>query len=145
MGWSAFIEGCLSLHFAATQEQWFCYLKKQYSGRRWVTQLIQKLVGLAWDQWEHWNGVAHRELDCARHQRSSCLVCEALAMGPRILTGSSLQSFNEGYKILCKPVVLQEAWLASIEAALNQKQVKLEKLRKSSTCQQRCMSAWLCS
>ena len=143
LGWSAFLEGRISLHFAETQDQWFRYLKKRNTGRRWVSQLILKLIGVAWDQWEHRNGVAHRNLDCARHQRSSRLVREALALGPRILTGASLQSFNEGHKILRKPAVLQEAWLASTEAALNRKQAELDKLRESSTRQRRCLSTWL--
>ena len=53
LGWSSFIEGRLSAHFAATQDQWFQHLKKQYSGKRWISQLILKLIGVAWDQWEH--------------------------------------------------------------------------------------------
>ena len=114
LGCSSFIEGRLYIHFAKTQQLWFRHLQKQYSGRRWGSQLILKLFGIAWDQWEHRNGIANKPLDSARHQRSTWLVLEMLVLGPRTLTGSSLSSFQEGYKILRKPAILQEAWLASV-------------------------------
>ena len=66
-----------------------------------------------------------------------------LALGPRSLTGPSLSSFQEGYKILRKPAVLQEAWLASVEAALARKQAELNKRRESSAAERRCMAFWL--
>ena len=143
LGWSSFLEGRLSIHFAETQQLWFRHLKTQYSGRRWVSQLILKLFGIAWDQWEHRNGIANKPLDSARHQHSTRLVLEMLALGPRSLTGPSLSSFQEGYKILRKPAVIQEAWLASIEAALARKQAELNKRRESSAAERRCMASWL--
>ena len=66
-----------------------------------------------------------------------------LALGPRTLTGSSLSSFLEGYKILHKPAILQEAWLASIEAALARKQTEINKRREASAAERRCMASWL--
>ena len=119
------------------------HLKKKNSGKRWISQLILKLLGVAWDQWEHRNGIANKPLDSARHQRSTRLVLETLAVGPRSLTGSSLVSFNEGYKILRKPAVLQEAWLASIKAALARKKAEIARLRESTLAERRCLTSWL--
>ena len=62
LGWSSFIEGRLSIHFAEIQQLWFRHLQKQYSGHRWVSQLILKLFGIVCDQW---NGIANKLLDSA--------------------------------------------------------------------------------
>lgn len=34
-------------------------LKSRRSGKRWTVELIKKLWGIAWDLWEHCNGILH--------------------------------------------------------------------------------------
>ena len=65
------------------------------------------------------------------------------ALGWSSFLEGRLSIFKEGYKILRKPAVLQEAWLASIEAALARKQAELNKRRESSAAERRCMASWL--
>jgi hypothetical protein len=61
-GWKNFFEGRPNFHWAKLQSQYFnVALKSRQSGKRWMTELIKKLWGVAWDLWEHRNGILHKK------------------------------------------------------------------------------------
>ena len=41
------------------QEAYYKWYRSRKSARRWTTALIQKLWNVAWDLWEHRNGIVH--------------------------------------------------------------------------------------
>jgi hypothetical protein len=59
IGWGACFEGCLGKEWRIAQEQHYKSIKFHYSGRLWITALITKLWQVAWDLWEHRNGIEH--------------------------------------------------------------------------------------
>jgi hypothetical protein len=53
-GWKNFFEGRPNIHWSTLQAKHFVVaLKSRQSGKRWIVELIKKLLGVAWDLWEH--------------------------------------------------------------------------------------------
>ena len=143
IGWSSFLEGRLSHLWAAVQQAWYQYLKKRNTGLRWVSQLILKLLNIAWDQWEHRNGIRNQDFHNARHQFTSRLVADKVALGPRGLSGNSLRLFNLGPRLLCQPSHKQEAWLANVQAARRRLEAKHALAEASLRSERSLMRRWL--
>ena len=59
IGWGNVLGGCLSVEWAAIQDSYYKWLGIKKTGLRWVSQLIQQLWNVAWDQWEDRNGIIH--------------------------------------------------------------------------------------
>jgi hypothetical protein len=64
IGWKHFFEGRLHTQWRLVQEQYFHLLAIRRSGKRWSGAIIKKLWDIAWDLWEHRNGILHGK-DCA--------------------------------------------------------------------------------
>ena len=43
-------------NWAAKQREYYTWLQKRNTGKRWATTLIKKLWEISWDMWEHRNG-----------------------------------------------------------------------------------------
>ena len=56
VGWRAFLEGCVLQAWAAKQQEYYDWLEKKNTGRRWVETLIKRLWQISWDMWEHRRG-----------------------------------------------------------------------------------------
>ena len=59
IGWDSAIKGWISRHWQDHQEKYLKGIKSRKSAKRWSTELIRKLWDIAWDQWEHRNGILH--------------------------------------------------------------------------------------
>ena len=59
LGWGAAIFGFWAPEWAEVQDVYFRFLGKRNSGRRWLALLIAKVWDVAWDLWEHRNGIFH--------------------------------------------------------------------------------------
>jgi Reverse transcriptase (RNA-dependent DNA polymerase) len=68
VGWRVFLEGCVVLDWAAVQQDYYTRIVSRKTGKRWVTELIQKLWQVAWDQWEHRNGILHKKEERKVHE-----------------------------------------------------------------------------
>jgi Fe-S cluster biosynthesis and repair protein YggX len=51
--------GNISVLWQEIQAQYFREIGKQNSGLQWTSVLIQKILQVAWDQWEHRNAILH--------------------------------------------------------------------------------------
>jgi hypothetical protein len=60
IGWQGFFEGWLIQAWARVQQSYYDLIHSRKTGRCWVIALIQKLWDIAWDLWEHCNGILHR-------------------------------------------------------------------------------------
>ena len=56
VGWKAFLEGGVLQAWAAKQQDYYDWLNKKNTGKRWITTLIKKLWQISWNMWEHRNG-----------------------------------------------------------------------------------------
>jgi hypothetical protein len=60
VGWRQFFKGWWVMHWASLQYRYYTIIKSTRTGNRWVSAIIQKLWNIAWDLWEHWNGILHK-------------------------------------------------------------------------------------
>ena len=56
VGWGTFMEGGIVQNWAAKQQEYYTWLQKRNTGKRWTTLLIKKLWEISWDMWEQRNG-----------------------------------------------------------------------------------------
>lgn len=47
------MDGFLVSQWAEVQQKYYEWIQKRYTGRRWLSRLIQKLWEIAWDLWRH--------------------------------------------------------------------------------------------
>jgi len=59
VGWWRFFEGWLVGAWAEHQHRYYTLIHSARTGRRWVCAIITKLWNIAWDMWEHRNGILH--------------------------------------------------------------------------------------
>jgi hypothetical protein len=59
IGWKHFFEGRQIRQWRTLQEEYFRRKSICTSGKRWSRAIILKLWDIAWDLWEHRNGIAH--------------------------------------------------------------------------------------
>jgi hypothetical protein len=64
LGWKHFFEGRHHKQWRLLQEQYFLQMSIHRSGKRWSGAIIKKLWEIAWDLWEHRNGIMHGK-ECA--------------------------------------------------------------------------------
>jgi hypothetical protein len=56
VGWWAFLEGGVLHAGPAKQQQYYNWIKRRTTGKRWLTTLIKKLWEISWNMWEQRNG-----------------------------------------------------------------------------------------
>jgi hypothetical protein len=61
IGWRRFFEGWIHHGWHLLQSSHYKFLKSRRSGKRWVVALIKKQWEIAWDMWEHRNGILHEK------------------------------------------------------------------------------------
>jgi hypothetical protein len=55
IGWHNFIEGGVLKDWEAKQAEYYLWLKRKNTGRRWTITLIKKMWEISWDMWKHRN------------------------------------------------------------------------------------------
>jgi Reverse transcriptase (RNA-dependent DNA polymerase) len=64
VGWRNLLEGRPAMEWRRRQQKYWELLgHRSGSVRRWLTQILLKLVSIAWDLWDHRNGILHAK-DC---------------------------------------------------------------------------------
>jgi len=63
VGWDLILEGSASKKWCEQQANHWKAYKSQKSSKCWTTELLKKLMRIAWDMWQHHNKVLHEELD----------------------------------------------------------------------------------
>jgi hypothetical protein len=56
IGWKNFLEGCVLQEWAEKQQEYYEWLQRRNTGKRWITVLIKKLWEISWNMWEQRNG-----------------------------------------------------------------------------------------
>jgi hypothetical protein len=55
VGWRAFLEGGVLHAWAPKQQEYYNWIKRRNTGKRWITTLIKKLWEISWNMWEQRN------------------------------------------------------------------------------------------
>lgn len=45
--------------WAQAQQAYYLLIKSRHTGKQWVVALLKKFWDIAWDLWEHRNGILH--------------------------------------------------------------------------------------
>jgi hypothetical protein len=61
IGWKHFFGGRLHQQWRVLQDRYFHRLSIRRSGKRWSGAIIKILWDIAWDLWEHQNGIFYME------------------------------------------------------------------------------------
>jgi hypothetical protein len=152
IGWDRFFEGWWSEKWASIQQQYYNLGKSTRTGRRWATAIVTKLWNIAWDLWEHRNGILHEEenlitqsmtvqLNARVSRVYNDLSSRALRQYDRYLVHQSL------YTLLRKDNNYKITWLLVAEPVIRSS--RLDNWRENSrtdrtvNSMRRCMFAWL--
>jgi len=61
LGWDLALEGCISRKWRKQQDVYWKIYKTRKSSWQWTTESLKKLMGIAWDMWQHHNEVLHED------------------------------------------------------------------------------------
>ena len=139
MGWDSFLEGRLSPYWGDAQAMYYQWIQSRRSAKRWTVELIKKLLEVAWDQWEHRNGVAHRQSRSATQQLMDRQIEEQIRLGPRQLRGLDRRLFLQHRRIWQAQPSVRQAWLLNVRAAL----ARLAPTGSTQRAQRSLMRRWL--
>ena len=65
IGWRPFFGGFHSHKWGEIQHQHYVEIGSMKNGKRWHVQLAKKMMEIAWDMWEHRNGIKHSDESAA--------------------------------------------------------------------------------
>ena len=123
MGWDAFLEGSISQAWRQAQEYYLAFSKSPRTSKRWTSALIQKVFDVAWDQWEHRNGILHdvdNKFDKVIERRVDGEIRSQFRVGLGALPRADHGLFRAGVqRILSRPLKSKQSWLTFVRAARN--------------------------
>lgn len=138
----------MSFEWALIQQDYYDLLQSRRSGLRWLSSLIKKLWQVAWDLWEHRNGILHEQENCVSLETLSninkririlysILKSHRLPLGDRYLVALPLRT------LLAKDSTYKKAWIANAESfvAVNRKAIR--RSRRSLRGMKKCLWRWL--
>jgi hypothetical protein len=113
----------LGKEWRVIHEQHYTSIRYNYSGRRWLTALIIKLWQVAWNLWEHRNGIKH-EHDSNQQIQEKNELNELLILQcwEGILHSTSMTEFLSEFeleKVRRGTVNYKIAWIRSVRSSEN--------------------------
>jgi len=126
IGWAAVLDGWIGIQWHLQQEAFWAQWKRRKSSKRWTTELIKKLWNIAWDMWDHRNGILHH-MDQPRHDILDSAINDQI----RQLFSHGLQAVpRDAFTFFRRPMEeilsssrwYKERWVASVQAAIRRKQ-----------------------
>jgi hypothetical protein len=116
IGWQYLIEGILPQCWVFHQHTHYRCLGQRKQGRRWATQLILKLFDIAWDLWEHRNGLVHRIDQDKLLQTVDTKIKEEVQDGAPSRESSHLFSEATISRLDSSQLSTKQAWLSLVAA-----------------------------
>ena len=128
IGWKNLLEGLPSRKWLIVQQRHYKRIGSKRSARRWLSALLKRLNAIAWDQWEHRNGILHHP----NHPRQQAAVrllhremVQEWSTGPANLPRCDRHHFNiTSAELFLKPLSYKKAWLQNVHAS-RQRQARL--------------------
>jgi len=152
VGWDKFCEGWVVPQWTELQHRFYTILRSQRTGRRWTIAILQKLWNIAWDMWEHRNGILHENENLVTRS----MTIQLNARVSRVYTDLSLRALRHNNRhlvyhsltvLLKKDTNYKVQWLSVAEPALSES--RLEAWRSNTRTDRmvqgvrRCMFSWL--
>ncbi len=121
-GWQSFFEGWIPTGWEEAQQAYYAFVNSNRTGRRWTICLILKLWDIAWDLWEHRNGVLHEQNNVLTSSE-----IRQLNQKVRSIYGQIQQAFlspHDKYllnlpleSLISKDYIYKKTWLIQAQAA----------------------------
>lgn len=118
VGWQSLLEGRMVVGWSEAQDRYYRLqgLPSSRNGLRWLTLLLRKLLDIAWDQWEHRNGILHHQSEGIRHSELQQQVRQEFQLGAH-RTPALRRLFSAGLpSILRRRTIQLEQWLELVQA-----------------------------
>jgi hypothetical protein len=120
IGWRNFMEGCILHAWAAKQQEYYDWLQKRNTGKRWITTLIKKLWEISWNMWEQRNGEAKNPASPAslrEHARLDAFITQEYN-DVTTLTQRDRRWLRRPKEVLfTEPLEYKQQWLESVRLA----------------------------
>jgi hypothetical protein len=118
LGWRCLLEGFPVKGWAEIQEAYYGRKGSRRSGKRWLVAVLKKLSDIAWDQWEHRNGILHDKETGTRNIEREGEIREQFTIGLRTVMVDDRHFLEKGVDVVLEqsPEV-QEAWLIRVIAS----------------------------
>ena len=117
IGWFNFLLGRTTTLFAEIQQRHYESLQSKKTGFRWHVALINKLFGVAWDMWEHRNGILHGDEDNHHHKQmveeANLEIHQQFQLGKGTLLPKDRKCLRHKRTLLSKPLMDKQRWLDS--------------------------------
>ena len=113
------------------------------SGKRWLVAVLKKLSDIAWDQWEHRNGILHDKETGTRNIEREGEIREQFTIGSRTVMEDDRHFLEKGiHAVLEQSPEVQEAWLIRVIASRGRYD-RIYNQRDGYTQERRGIYAWL--
>jgi hypothetical protein len=146
IGWEAAFRGCWSQGWAEAQQQHFKSLNSRRSGKRWLAALITKLWQVAWDMWEHRNGILHNQQQGQLAQTLRRQIELEYSKGFQQLPSDLRRTTQLTMaQVLSKPLRYQQAWLGRVQDGRNFGEAEEQRSGRQIRAQQSFMASWSAS
>jgi hypothetical protein len=143
LGWRNLLEGIPSQQWQEIQRVYFSRIGSARSPKRWTIALIQKMWDIAWNMWEHRNGILHDKEQSIILQHLNTNIREEFKKGMSGLPKEAKALFSQGCAaVLAKPAEVKQQWLARIQLA-RRRALKMQTLGQTFGDERRVMARWL--
>lgn len=144
IGWKALLEGTPMRGWREQQQAFLTSKGSRRTGLRWVIALIQKLWDVAWDQWQHRNGILHDKDSEVLQAVTNRQIKEQIELGSTTLTQEGKALFRTSIrKIWTFPDAMKKGWLVRIEASRKRFQARKEAQEATYSRERGTMAEWL--
>ena len=119
LGWQSIFEGRPALGWALIQDDFYGLIGSKRSGRRWLVQVLLKLIGIPWDLWEHRNGYLYKKNQLLAYEIQFTQIRRAFRDAHHHTPSDARRFFRRGLQfILSRPPHIRAAWIHNVHAAL---------------------------
>jgi hypothetical protein len=129
------------------QQEYLEFLGRRNTGRKWVRELIKKLWGVAWDMWEHRNGILHDTVTPAKLRKIIAVntkIQEEFDMGTIGLLPRDIHWVSQPITtVLRYDLQVKAQWLESVTLARERYTARNELNHDAMRMQRELMDQWL--
>jgi hypothetical protein len=143
LGWQSLLEGRPAIGWREVQHRYLQSIGSRRSGLRWLTALIQKLWGVAWDTWDHRNRVLRdTELSVAGDLKIQ-QITEQFQLSRAGLPAEVKVLIRGGLHLLQQQPAYQTAWLIRIQAARARNERRTDQQQENYRTERAGLQRWL--
>jgi hypothetical protein len=117
VGWRVFLEGGVLQDWAAKQQEYFEWLNKRNTGKRWITTLIKKLWQISWTMWDHRNKESKNPESpdpLQAHNRLDALITQQYKDLSTLATRDRRWFRRPKEVLFTEPIEYKQQWLESV-------------------------------